>query len=34
MEMLFIVLLGLNVLLGVYIAFVKTDAYSLEVLKV
>lgn len=33
MKMFVIVLLVLNVLLGVYIAFFKTDAYSLETLK-
>lgn len=34
MKMVFIALLALNVLFGVYIAFFKLDAYSLETLKV
>jgi hypothetical protein len=33
MKMFVIILLVLNVLLGVYIAFFKTDAYALETLK-
>jgi len=32
-NMFIIVLLALNVLFGIYIAFFKTDAYSLETLK-
>lgn len=34
MKMLFIALVILNVLLGIYIAFFKRDAYRLETLKV
>jgi len=34
MKLLVIVLLALNLLLGVYIAFFKNDALSLETLKV
>jgi hypothetical protein len=29
-----IVLLALNAIFGIYIAFIKPDAYSLEILKV
>jgi uncharacterized protein YpmS len=33
MKVLFIALLAINLLLGVYVAFFKTDALSLETLK-